>query len=167
MPFSHCASMKRFFAISAVALSLAACATPTVYGPAARPGASGFAETRIQSDRWRVTFRGGSDAGRDRVADLALLRAAQIALGEGYDWFRVVERYGEARPPRGPTLSLGGGTGSYGRGGGFDVGGGIGGIPLGGGPILSQTIEVILGKGAPPHEADVYDARDVERSIRP
>ena len=60
--------MKQILTSVLVALSLGACATPTVFAPAARPGASGFAETRIETDRWRITFRGGSDASRERVA---------------------------------------------------------------------------------------------------
>ncbi len=43
----------------------------------------------------------------------------------------------------------------------------MGGIPLGGGPTISETIEVVFGKGEVPHDPDVYDARDVARSIRP
>ena len=159
--------MKRILTSALVALSLGACATPTVFAPAARPGASGFAETRIENDRWRITFRGGSDASRERVADLTLLRAAQVTLAQGYDWFRVTERYGDALPPRGPTLSVGGGSASYGRGGGAEFGVGVGGIPLGGGPILSETLEVVMGKGPPAREPDVYDAHDIVRSIQP
>lgn len=101
------------------------------------------------------------------MADLTLLRAAQLTLDAGYDWFRVVDRYGEAQPPRGPTLSVGGGTASWGRHGGSSVGVGVGGIPLGGGPILSETIEVLMAKGTPPRAADAYDAHEVVRSIRP
>ncbi len=159
--------MNRSLVLSALLLGLAACTTPTVYAPMAKPGTSGYSESRIQSDRWRITFRGGSDAGRNRVSDLALLRAAQIAVEQGYDWFKLTERYGEVSPPRGPILSIGGGTASYGRGGGVDVGAGVGGIPLGGGPTISETIEVVLGKGELPHEPDVYDAHDVARSIKP
>ena len=159
--------MKRSLLISALLIGLAACTTPTVYGPAAKPGASGYTELRVQSDRYRVTFRGGSDAPRERVANLALLRAAQLTVDSGYDWFQVVDRYGDAAPPRGPELSIGGGTADYGWHGGSSVGVGVGGIPLGGGPILSETIEVQMMRGAAPHEADAYDARQIEHSIRP
>ena len=159
--------MKRIMIPALAALSLVACSTPTVFAPAARPGASGFAESRIESDRWRITFRGGSDAGRERVADLTLLRAAQVTLAQGYDWFRITERYGDALPPRGPTLSIGGGSASYGPGGGGEFGVGVGGIPLGGGPILSETLEVVMGKGQPARAPDIYDAHDVVRSIKP
>ena len=158
----------RWVPAALAALALAACATPTVYAPMQHADGAGYAETRIEADRWRITFRGGSDAGPDRVSDLALLRAAQLTLQQGYDWFRITQRYGEAQPPKGPYLSVGGGTSSYDwHGGGSSVGVGVGGIPLGGGPMLSETIEVVMGKGPTPRgDPSVYDARDVAMSIK-
>jgi hypothetical protein len=159
--------MKARLAPALIALALAACTTPTVYAPMQHADGPGFAETRIEADRWRITFRGGSDAGPERVADLALLRAAQLTLQQGYDWFRVTERFGEALPQKGPYLSVGGGTSSYGWHGGSAVGASVEGIPLGGGAMLSQTLEIIMGKGPTPQgDPAVYDARDVARSIK-
>ena len=160
--------MRRHLAPLLLALALAACTTPTAYAPLQSPSGSGFTETKIQDDRWRVTFRGGSDAGRERVADLSLLRAAQLTLQQGYDWFRVTERYGDALPPRGPTLSVGAGTADYGWHGGSSFGVGVGGIPLGGGPLISETLEIVMAKGPPPQgDPTVYDAHSVAKSIRP
>ena len=159
--------MKPWLPIVVLTLALAACATPTVFAPAARPGAPGYVETRIEHDRWRVTFRGGSDADQRRVEDLTLLRAAQLTLSQGYDWFRVTQRYADAEPPRGPTLSVGASSDNYGRHGGGSFGVGVGGIPLGGGPLFAQTLEIVMGKGDPPREPDAYDAHDIVRSIRP
>ena len=160
--------MRRPLTPLLLALALAACTTPTVYAPLQTPAGSGFSETRIELDRWRVTFRGGSDAGRERVADLTLLRAAQLTLAQGYDWFRITERYGQASPPRGPTLSVGAGSGSYGWRGGSSFGVGVGGIPLGGGPQLAETVEIVMAKGETPKgDAAVYDARSVASSIHP
>ncbi len=160
--------MGRRFALLLVTLALAACATPTVFAPMTTASGSGYTETRIEADRWRVTFRGGSDAGRERVADLTLLRAAQLTLQQGDDWFRITERYGDALPPRGPTLSVGAGTADYGWHGGSSFGVGVGGIPLGGGPLISETLEIVMAKGpAPKGDPAVYDARGITQSIRP
>jgi hypothetical protein len=159
--------MRTWPVLILAALALAACETPTVFAPAATPGASGYTETRIEQDRWRVTFRGGSDADQRRVEDLTLLRAAQLTLQQGYDWFRITERYNEAEPPRGPTLSVDAGTEDYGRHGGSSFGVGVGGIPLGGGPILAETVEIVMGKGQRPNDPGAYDAHDVARSIAP
>ena len=144
------------------ALALAACTTPTVYAPMRHAGGPGYAETRIEADRWFITFRGGTDAGPGRVSDLAVLRAAQLTLQQGFDWFRITERYGEAEPPDGPGLSVGGGNG---EGGGVRAG--VIGIHLGGGSMFSQTLEVIMGKGPMPRgDPSVYDARDVAQSTK-
>ena len=154
--------MKRIALISLAALTLAACATPTIYGPVTKPGAVGFSEYRIQNNRYRVTFQGGSGAPRAQVEDYALLRAAEIAVRDGYDWFRVVGRYGEASAGRGPQLSIGGGSMDYGRRSSVGVGVGTS-FDLSGGPRQSATLEVMLGKGQRPDEA--YDARDVIRTV--
>ncbi len=165
--FAHCGRMRALLTVPALALALAGCVTPTVYGPVATASGSGYVDTRLQSDRYRVTFRGGSDADRNRVTDLALLRAAQLTLEAGYDWFRVIDRYGEVRPPRGPTLSLGTGTTSYDHNSAVGFGIGAGNIPLGGGPTVSETVEIIMARGQTPRESDAYDARELTRAIQP
>jgi hypothetical protein len=156
--------MKRLVALSACALVLVACTTPTVYGPATTPTASGFTETRIQSDRFRVTFRGGSGAGMERVHDLALLHAADVTLREGYDWFRIADRYGEASRGSDSYIGVGGGSTSYGHSSAVGVGGGIS-FPIGGGPRVSETLEIVLGKGPPPAGGEAYDARQIRQSL--
>ena len=65
---------------------------------------------------------------------MALLRASEITLMEGRDWFEITRETADIEEKRssGPSLSIGGGTGSYGRSSSVGVGVGIG-IPLGGG----------------------------------
>ena len=170
--------MYRPIAAACAALALAACATPTVYAPANPNSASavGFSEYRIENNRYRVTFQGGAGAPAQLVNDYAFLRAAEITLRDGYDWFQVVDRFGESSGSGyggGPRISIGGGTSSYGgRGwGGSGVGIGVGtSFPLGGagsGGVYSRTIEVVLGRGARPASPDVYDARQVAASLAP
>ena len=158
--------MKKAFAALTLALGLVACETPTVYGPVSGQGI-GYSEQPLEQGRWRVTFQGGPGAGQDRVADLALLRAADLTLAQGYDWFRVTNRYSHpGGGGAGPFVSLGGGGASFGRGGAVGVGGGVG-FDLGGGPRASQTLEIVMGTGARPDEPDAYDARQVRASIGP
>ena len=159
--------MKQLVVAVACSAALAACATqPTVYAPAAGPAASGFSEYRIEPGRYRVTYRGGAGAPPAQVADYALLRAAELALADGYDWFRVADRWMEGSPDRGPQVSVGGGSASFGRRSSVGVGVGVGtSFSLGGGPQLAQTIEVVMGRGSSPRDADVYDARAIQREV--
>lgn len=148
------------------ALALGACATaPTVYQPAAGPNSVGFSEYRIEPGRYRITFRGGPGAPPEQVSDYALLRAADLALAGGYEWFRVSDRFiRQAGPDSGPRMSLGVGGADFGRRSSVGVGLGTS-FNLGGGPAVSQTIEVLMGKGPPPPGADIYDAREVRRAV--
>ena len=100
-----------------------------------------------------------------QVQDYALLRAADLAIAEGYDWFRVADRFLEGRPDRGPQVSLGVGSASYGRRSSVGVGVGVGSISLGPGPSVSTTIEVVMGRGERPRGADAYDARALRRTL--
>jgi hypothetical protein len=158
--------MTRLFLIAAAALSLAACATaPTLYQPAAGPSAIGYREYRIEPGRYRVTFQGGPGAPVQQVQDYALLRAADLAIADGYDWFRIADRFVEGRPDRSPQVSMGVGSASFGRHSSVGVGVGVGSISLGGGPSVASTIEVVMGRGERPRGADTYDARALRRNL--
>jgi len=149
------------------ALALAACATtPTVYQPAVGPEAVGYSEYRIEPGRYRITFQGGPGAPADYVADLALLRAADLAIADGYDWFRVSDRFLQGRADRGPRVSFGVGGTDFGRRSAVGLGVGTG-FNLGGGPAVAATLEVLMGRGPRPPGGDVYDPRMVRQSIGP
>jgi len=166
--------MKRLAVVSLIAasaLSMAACASLAPYGPAQSPSGQGFSEQRIENDRYRVTYRGVGAPGP--VADLALLRAADVTTQAGYDWFEVTQRYIDGRPDSAggfrPNLSIGGGSSRYsGRHGGFSSSGvGVGvGLNFSGPSPTSTVLEIRLGRGNRPDRAEAYDARDVQRTLR-
>lgn len=143
---------------------LAGCASPTAYMAAAKPGAMGYSDSRIETDRFRVTFR--TAAGGARYAeDMALRRAAELTLAQGYDWFQVNNRFVENGANSGPSFSVGGGFGSFGRHSSVGVGTSVG-IPLAGpGPAAEASLEVRLGRGPKPQDAGAYDAREIARSL--
>jgi hypothetical protein len=160
--------MRRLLVSLGLAAALSACATaPTVYRPATSASSVGFSEMRIEPGRYRVTFRGGPGAPVAQVADYALLRAADLTLADGYDWFRVVDRYAtQSGYDSGPRVSVGagGGNGSYGSSFGLGVGTSFN---LGGGPSMIQSLEILMGHGSPPVGGEVYNAAEVRRAIGP
>jgi len=158
--------MKHLVIALLAGLALNACATPQkLYQAAAGPRSVGYSEYPVEPGRYRITFRGGPGATPQRVADLALIRAADLALAEGYDWFRVADRVTEEQPDRGPRIGLGVGSGSYGRRSGVSLGVGTS-FDLGGGPSVSTTIEVLMGRGERPRGQDAYDARALRETLR-
>lgn len=160
-------TVRPLIAAGAAALLLAACATaPTLYRSAAStPNAVGYSEYRLEAGRYRVTFQGGAGAPEAQVADYALLRAAELALRDGYDWFRVADRSTTVRGgDSGPRLSVGGGSASFGRRSGVGVGLGTS-FNLGPGPAYVRSIEVVFGKGPTPRDRDAYDAREIVRVV--
>lgn len=160
--------MKRLLLVCLAGLALAACATtPTVYGPVQGQSAAGYSEYRIEPGRYRVTFHGGAGAPAAQVSDYALLRAAEITLRDGYDWFRVTDRMGDIdRRGSRSSLSIGTGSASYGRH--SAVGFGIGtSFDLSGGPALTRSLEILLGRGPVPAGVDAYDASAVIREVGP
>ncbi len=156
----------RKLTILAALLTIAACATAvgTAYAPADRQG-YGYVATRIEGDRFRVSFAGDGATPADVVEDYALLRAAEIAVENGYDWFRVVGRSLDEREKGG--VGLGAGVGGGGRNVGVGVGGNLG--TVGARKFYTANLEVLYGKGEKPQGDDrgeVYDARSVIETIR-
>ncbi|MDP1874051.1 hypothetical protein [Phenylobacterium sp.] len=159
--------MKHLIASLSLCALLGACAmADTAYGPAYGPRGAGFSDYRIEPGRFRVTYQGGPGAPPQQVADYALLRAAELTVAEGYDWFRITDRATSGRPGAGPRLSVGAGGGSH--GGRTAIGMGVGtSMSLGGGSSVIQSLEVVMGQGQRPADPNAYDARGVMASLRP
>ncbi|MDP3739084.1 MAG: hypothetical protein Q8R02_16945 [Hyphomonadaceae bacterium] len=147
--------------LATLALGLSACATPpTVYQPAVSSEDMGWRATKIENDRYRVSFRANADLKGPQVEDMALRRAAEITLADGYQWFRVVNRNTEqvdGRRAGGTSVGVGGSSGSYGSG----VGVGLS-FDLSPDSRKYETqLEILLGRGAKPEGVDAYDAQAV------
>ena len=137
--------------IAAAGLALSACASLAPYGPQMGPNGQGYAEQRIESNRFRVTYNGVGAPGP--VADYALLRAAELTLAQGYDWFEVTQRWTDGRPDSAGGLRP-------------SVGVGVG-LNFSGPSPTSTTLEVVMGNGETPDRPNAYDARGVQDSLRP
>lgn len=157
--------------IAAAGLALSACASLAPYGAQMGPGGQGYAEQRIESNRYRVTYNGVGAPGP--VADMALLRAAELTTAQGYDWFEVTQRWidgrpdsaGGMRPSVGVSYGSGRSSGRYGSYSSSGVGVGVG-LNFSGPSRTSTTLEVVMGNGARPDRPNAYDARSVQDSLR-
>ncbi len=81
----------------------------------------GFSETQIKKNVFEVSFKGNSFTTRERVKDFSLLRSAEVALENGYDYFVVIEQtqsrtlFQETTPMGFTAMSSYGGHGGQGR----------------------------------------------------
>ena len=157
--------------IAAAGLALSACASLAPYGAQMGPGGQGYAEQRIESNRYRVTYSGVGAPGP--VADYALLRAAELTTAQGYDWFEVTQRWidgrpdsaGGMRPSVGVSYGSGRSSGRYGSYSSSGVGVGVG-LNFSGPSPTSTTLEVVMGNGARPDRPNAYDAGGVQDNLR-
>ena len=159
--------MIRTALIAAAALSLGACASLQPYGPAQSQSGQGYAEQRIEANRYRITYRGVGAPGP--VADLALRRAAELTLANGDEWFEVTQRWIDGRPDSAggvrPSVSIGAGSSSYGPYRSSGVGVGVG-LNFSGPAATATVMEIVTGRGQRPDRTTVYGARDVLETLR-
>lgn len=154
--------------IAASTLMVSACASLAPYGPQTGPRGQGYSEQQIETNRFRVSYNGVGQAAP--VLDRTLYRAAQLTVGQGYDWFEVTQRWIDGRPDSAggvrPSVSIGAGGGRYGGWSTSGVGVGLG-VNLSGPQPTSATLEIVMGRGTAPDRPEVYDARGVQDAIRP
>ncbi len=69
---------------------LTACTSQSDYR-AANGSGFGYTERQISADQYRVNFKArGDDTGR--ATDYAMLRASELTIEKGYDWFDIASR---------------------------------------------------------------------------
>ncbi|PZO00270.1 MAG: hypothetical protein DCF28_11835 [Alphaproteobacteria bacterium] len=170
----------------AASVTLAACATATPYQPAGFNGQrGGYAEQRLESDRYRVTFAGNSVTSREQVEMGLLLRAAELTTESGYDWFSTVQRqtdrdvryqaipdptFDRYSPFWGPSWRYyhRGAWGPWGFGGGrFGTGFGRD-FDVREVDRFEASAEIVMGRGSKPgNDVNAFDAREVIQNVAP
>lgn len=163
--------MKRLITAVLAACALSACATQTPYEPATRHNwGQGYSDTRIETDRYRVTFSGNWVTSRQIVENYMLYRAAELTIQNGFDWFETVDRSTEIQ------------TGYDGYGYGYGYGADIAGPGYGGwapfwngygdvgswdeGNAYQVQANIIMHHGPKPRgEAHAFDAREVMSNL--
>jgi hypothetical protein len=163
-------------AVAALGGALAACETATPYQPL-QPNAAasgGYSDVKLEQDRWRVTFQGNSLTARDTVETYLLYRAAELTVGQGYDWFETVDRQTDKHTQ---TYVDDFGWRPYWRYYGYGFGWRSW-DPWWGGPFWADDIdvrtvekyeasaEIIMGHGQKPaDEKHAFDAREVLKNL--
>jgi hypothetical protein len=161
----------RHTALALCVLMAAACQTPTPYGPATSPNGDGYTTQQIESNRFRVSFRGNSLTNRQTVDTYMLYRAAEVTLQNGGDYFVVVNKdvdKNTAYENYGDDLA-------WGWGGGWGWRHGWGGAGFGTGYDYTRPIsnydaiaDIVTYRGPKPQgNANAYDAREVMNAIGP
>ncbi|MBI1340531.1 hypothetical protein GC169_10050 [bacterium] len=157
------------------AVLLAGCQLgPTPY-QSAGPNQAGYTDTRIETDRFKVSFRGNSSTDKDTVETYLLYRAAELTLQNGFDHFTIVDRDTDKRtqyntdfgPAFGPSFGYGFRhayfSPRFGWVGAYD-------------PFWTPTrvseitryeasAEIKLGRGAKGPDPASFDARDVSKNL--
>ncbi|HEY0053322.1 MAG TPA: hypothetical protein VGB49_07920 [Caulobacteraceae bacterium] len=177
--------MKRPLIALAAALTLSACATATTYAPEGFGGQrGGYAEQRLEQNRFRVSFSGNSLTSRDTVEMYLLHRAAELTVETGHDWFEIADRATE-RDTRYVTTGISDPwySGRYGLGWGprwrfYNRGlwspwsrwGGYGwrdDFDVREITRYEAIAEVVMHRGPRPDRVDAFDAREVIANLGP
>ena len=165
----------RHTAAALCVLVVAACQVPTPYKAAVSQYDDGYSAQQIESNRFRISFRGNSLTTRQTVDTYMLYRAAEVTLQSGGDYFIVVNKdvdKNTAYENYGDDLA-------WGWGGGWGWRHGFGGPGFGGGfgggvdytrPINSYDAiaDIVTYRGPKPaSNANAYDAHEVLNAIGP
>jgi hypothetical protein len=81
-----------------ISLLLAACAASNPYHSLS--GGEGYSEVAVAPSRWQISFHGNSDQDEVDAKKYALVRAAEIAKGGGFPYFRLEEGKTKAKEDR-------------------------------------------------------------------
>ncbi len=73
--------------------ALSACVTSTPYQLNSKAASGGYSETKLEPNRFRVTFSGNTSTPREKVDDYLLFRAAELTLAQGFDTFTIADRH--------------------------------------------------------------------------
>lgn len=163
---------KSVLAAGALGL-IAACTSVTPYQ--ASRGGVGYTDQELDNGRFRVTFEGNSQTELATVENYVLYRAAEITLGEGGDYFVVLDSNTEAMQrfvTTGTTFGRGFGRRGFFYGPGYfdGFGGGFGTTSATTRERRSYTVGAIVEvrRGDKPRgDGSAYDARQIIDNLDP
>ena len=146
----------------ATVICLPGCAATTPYQPA--HNGQGYSQQKLESNRYRIVFGANAATPRQKAQDYVLLRAAELTLEQGYDFF-VITGQSTGAEPRSGTLSVGFGGFSFGGGGGVGAGVGVG-TGIGNGADYTSVADIVMFKGTKPaNDPNAFDARAIKSNL--
>ncbi|WP_199611174.1 CC0125/CC1285 family lipoprotein [Flocculibacter collagenilyticus] len=167
--------MKLVVLFTLLVLLLVGCASPTTYEKASNKRDYGYSQTKLTSNQYRITFRGNRITDKETVKDYALLRAADLTIEQGHDWFLVISQDSETEKRKvtqtSPAIRTG--TTVYRSCGALGcrtvvtphyIGGFVTTTEEDGAYVSS--IEITMGSGTPEDRNRVYDAKELAKNIR-
>ena len=103
--------MKNFIIIIVAILLIQGCATPYQ----SKGFIGGYDEIQIDTNVFKVSFRGNGYTSRERATNFTLLRSAELALENGFTYFAIVDEKNSTRTYTTPTTfnTVSTGYGSY------------------------------------------------------
>ena len=146
---------------------LAGCGQPTPYQPAT--DGYGYSEQQIEDNRYRVSFAGNDLTPGDTVQNYLLYRSAELTLGEGYDYFTMINRDVERSTVYWGAADAGWRSGYHRRWDDDYIGGG-GLSTYTAQPVDRYTAyaDIVMFEGEKPaSDVNTYDARSVLRQLDP
>ena len=158
-------------------LTLGACASTPDYVAADGANDHGYYARKISEGRYRVNYNGRNRTNLQDTRDYAMLRAAELTLNKGYDWFQIVDRETSTTESRDPAFQLGYG---YEHARHVETSCGLLSCTRRVRPASythmqidnqrqktrhSHSLEIVMGKGKIPEDGNYYDAKDVAASI--
>ena len=85
---------------------VAGCAAePASYVPKTANTSTGFPDTQLTADRYRIIFTGNASTNRERIEVYLPMRSAQVALSPRRNWFMFDTRSTGSKTTYFPTLS--------------------------------------------------------------
>ncbi len=160
---------------AATLLTLGACASSPKYVAADSADDYGHYSRKISENRYRVNFNGNRRANLQDTRDFALLRAAELTLSNGYEWFQIVDRESATTETREPRAGFG-----YERAYYVQRSCGLLSCTQTTRPTTysrmefdssrpktrhSHSLEIVMGKGEVPEDGNYYDAESVVKTL--
>ena len=169
--------MKTKILVVIAVIIMAGCASQPDYRQA-KQGGFGYTESKLSDTQYRVHFKAkGTD--KAKAMDYAMLRAAELTLLEGYDWFVVTDRETLVDKETVQTTPTAGFSRRYARVTDcgvltcrtsyhpttqFETGVFVGGSQK---SEIESILNIELGKGTRPSSATSFDAREVRENLQP